>query len=174
MRRILASVCPNQVFVANAVTKSFADPLQEFLKSRDTLDFSDQQPWAFIAIKAFDMNSSLRPLAKKLIKEKIVKLTDIIINAAALNFLEAIQIKKNAQKASNEINGILDNLTTKLSKKVELQYETVDELLDYNKTVFENCSTEQIFQLREYLQEKQLNELSYLIPEIAYLEQKAA
>lgn len=174
MRRILASVCPTQVFVANAVTKSFADPLQEFLKSRDTLDFSDQQPWAFIAIKAFDMNSSLRPLAKKLIKEKIVKLTDIIINAAALNFLEAIQIKKNAQKASNEINGILDNLTIKLSKKVELQYETVDELLDYNKTVFENCSTEQIFQLREYLQEKQLNELSYLIPEIAYLEQKAA
>lgn len=174
MRRILASVSPTQVFVANAVTKSFADPLQEFIKTRDTLDFSNQQPWAFLTIKAFDMNSSLRPLAKKLIKEKIVQLTEIIINAAALNFIEALQIKKSAQETKDEINNILENVEPKLSKRVELQYETIDDIIDYNKTVFENCTTEQIFHLRDYLEEKQLADLSLVIPEIAYLEQNAA
>lgn len=163
----MQTATPTQIFVVNVISNNVQNPNVAFNEQAQVLDFSDQMLWSLLTIKALEQNANYRPLAQKLLVEGFVQVTELMVKAAALNFIQVMQAHKVMTDTSDKINDIMKDFH--FNEKVIISNKIVDEMLNYARTIF-NCATEhQIIELRDYLEQQNLTQFCSLIPEVEQL-----
>lgn len=141
-----------ELFIITTITEGYTNPLNSFKMMRSSLDFSKKDLWLAVVIKALEHTANYRDMASILVQDGLVECNELVLKAAALQYIQVKSLKNSYDQSLSSINEML----THFEGKLVAQNPVVDSILNYCETIFSNASSKDMEELMEYLKTAKL------------------
>lgn len=141
-----------QNFIISTITGGYTNPLNTFNSMYVHFDFSDKDLWMAVALKALEHSSNYRDLAETLISEDLIEVNELLLKAAALQYIQVKMVKNQYESSLETLNGFMNHFEGKFVATNPI----VDSMISYCEAIFNNASNELIADLKKYLTESDL------------------